>query len=68
MTPTSPACDDLSTPERLALEGGPYAPYFIPGFATGDASSGTSTFYYAMSAWNPYTQVIMQTTIAPSSP
>ena len=57
------ACDNLSDPARTDLSGGEYAPYFITPFTTGDATSGTSTFYYTLSTWNPYTEVIMKTTI-----
>ncbi|MGO9612075.1 MAG: DUF4185 domain-containing protein [Dissulfurispiraceae bacterium] len=61
------ACDDLSPPERRAQAGGNYAPYLIPDFTTGDGARGTSTFYYTMSTWNPYGQVIMKTTIQDES-
>ena len=57
------ACDNLSDPGRLDVSGGEYAPYFISRFTTGDAASATSTFYYTLSTWNPYTEVIMKTTI-----
>jgi Domain of unknown function (DUF4185) len=63
VTPQSPACDNLTVPNRLDVAGGAYGPYFISRFTTGDAAHGTSTFYYTMSTWNPYTQVIMKTTI-----
>jgi len=63
VTPTTPACDNLSAPNRIALAGGAYAPYFISRFTTGDATCGSSTFYYTMATFNPYTQVLMQTTI-----
>jgi hypothetical protein len=56
-------CDTVSDPNRLAEGGGVYGPYFLAGFTTGEAASGTSTFYYTLSTWNPYTQVIMKTTI-----
>jgi hypothetical protein len=61
-------CDNLSTPgpngeDRSDQEGATYAPYPIPRFNTGDASKGASTFYWNMATFNPYTQVIMKTTI-----
>ena len=56
-------CDSLSPPRRQAQSGGNYAPYLIPGFTTGDEARGISTFYYTMSTWNPYGQVIMKSTI-----
>ena len=62
-TPQNPACDDLSPPARLGTQGGEYGPYIMSRFTTGDEAHGTSTFYYTMSTWNPYTQVIMKTTI-----
>ena len=65
-------CDDLSTPgpngvDRNDQEGATYAPYPIPRFNTGDPSQGTSTFYWNMATFNPYTQVIMKTTIQSST-
>lgn len=63
VTPASPACDDLSAPAVAGTWGGYYAPYFLSRFTTGDEVRGTSTFYYTMSTWNPYGQVIMKTTI-----
>ncbi len=57
------ACDNLSPPQRHAQSGGNYAPYLIPRFTSGDEARGSSTFYYTMSTWNPYGQVIMKSTI-----
>jgi hypothetical protein len=34
---------------------------------SGDEARGTSTFYYTMSTWNPYGQVIMKSTIQDNS-
>ena len=60
----SPApCDNLCGPDRIAEAGGDYGPYFISRFTTGDSLKGTSTFYFTMDAWNPYTQVIMKAAI-----
>jgi len=61
------ACDNLSDPGQLDVFGGEYAPYFISRFTTGDAAATTSTFYYTLSTWNPYTEVIMKTTIQASA-
>lgn len=61
-------CDTLSDPGRLDVYGGEYAPYFISRFTTGDAAGGSSTFYYTMSTWNPYTEVVMKTTIQTTAP
>ena len=57
------ACDNLSDPGRLDVFGGEYAPYFLSRFTTADAARATSTFYYTLSTWNPYTQVIMKSSI-----
>ncbi|MDE3088980.1 MAG: DUF4185 domain-containing protein [Chloroflexota bacterium] len=56
-------CDNVSDPGSLDEWGGEYAPYFLSRFTTGDAARATSTFYYTLSTWNPYTEVIMKTTI-----
>ncbi len=56
-------CDDLAGPDRAGVSGRAYGPYVISRFTTGDAAQGTSTLYYTMSTWNPYTQVIMRSTI-----
>ncbi len=66
VTATQPICDSLSGPDRLTQDGGDYGPYFISRFTTGDAAAGTSTFYFTMDTWNPYTQVIMKTMIQTS--
>ncbi|HYW47382.1 MAG TPA: DUF4185 domain-containing protein [Bryobacteraceae bacterium] len=63
VTPTSPVCDQAGDPGREGVGGGTYGPYFISRFTTGSAANGTSTFYYTLSTWNPYVQVIMKTTI-----
>lgn len=63
VTATSPPCDQVGNPGREDTQGGAYGPYFLSPFATGDAASGTSTFYYLLSTWNPYIEVIMKTTL-----
>jgi hypothetical protein len=63
VTADQPVNDGLSPPNRLAVPGGVYSPCFISRFTTGDETRGTSTFYYTMAIWNPYTQVIMKTSI-----
>ena len=63
ITASSPACDQVGDPGKDDIEGGAYGPYFISRFDTGDAAHGTSTFYYTLSTWNPYVQVVMKTTI-----
>ncbi len=56
-------CDQVSDPGRLDVSGGEYGPYFLSGFTTGDAAKAISTFYYTLSTWNPYGQVIMKSEI-----
>ncbi len=63
VTPSQPACDSLSSADRLADGGGNYSPYFISRFTSGDSLQGTSSFYYVVSTWNPYQVVIMQSSI-----
>jgi len=63
LTADNQACDDVSAPNRLVVWCGDYGPYFISRFTTGDERRVTSTFYWTMDTWNPYTQVIMKTTI-----
>jgi hypothetical protein len=63
---TPNACDNLCGPDRLADPGGEYGPYFISRFTTGDSLLGTSTFYFTLDTWNPYTQVIMKASIKSS--
>jgi uncharacterized protein (TIGR03437 family) len=63
VTATSPACDQVGDAGRDDVGGGAYGPYFLSRFTAGDAAHGTSTFYYTLSTWNPYVQVIMKTTI-----
>jgi uncharacterized protein (TIGR03437 family) len=60
-----PPCDNLSDPDRLTIAGTHYAPYFISDFTSGNPD-GTSTFYYTMATFNPYTQLIMKATIQPA--
>jgi uncharacterized protein (TIGR03437 family) len=63
VTATSPACDQVGNPGREDTQGGAYGPYFLSNFTTGDTASGASTFYYMLSTWNPYIEVVMKTTI-----
>ena len=56
-------CDDLAGPSQLADFGGGYGPYILGRYTTGDAAQGTSTFYYTLSTWIPYTEVILQSSL-----
>ncbi len=63
VTPATPACDNLGGPAVAGNWGGAYGPYFISRFTTGDEARRTSTFYYTLSTWIPYGQVIVKSTI-----
>jgi hypothetical protein len=54
-------CDNLEDPGRQNESGDPYGPYQFEGLATGDKNS--TTIYFTMSTWNPYTVVLMKTTL-----
>lgn len=58
----SKKCDALSDPERENESGGPYGPYQFEDYAVGDSRS--TTIYFTMSTWNPYTVVLMTTTLS----
>ncbi len=58
----SEQCDALSDPGREKASGDPYGPYQFRDFATGDSHS--TTIYFAMSTWNPYTVVLMRSTLS----
>jgi hypothetical protein len=55
--------NDLMKPN---VWGGEYGPYQFEDLATGD--SGTTTIYFTMSTWNPYTVVLMKATLGLSDP
>lgn len=50
--------DNISDPFREPQWGGPYGPYLIDKFTSGN--NGTSTIYFTLSTWNPYTTVLMR--------
>ena len=50
-------------PAGTACKAAGAGPYFLSRFTTGAAADGSSTFYYTLSVWNPYVQVIMKSTI-----
>ncbi len=56
--------DSLSDPGREEVGGDAYGPYQFPDFATGHDS--TTTIYFTMSTWNPYTVVWMKATLKKS--
>ena len=63
VTSALPQCDDLAGPNQMAESGGEYGPYFLSRYTTGDPAKGTSTIYYTLSTWIPYTEVIMRTSL-----
>jgi len=60
---TEPPCDNLSDPDRISTPGTHYAPFFISRFTSGSSADSTSTFYYTLATFNPYTQVVMKLTV-----
>lgn len=59
-------CDSVMDPGRENTSGGVYGPYQFKQFATGDsaATHPSTTIYFTMSIWNPYTVVLMKSTLA----
>jgi hypothetical protein len=51
-------CDSVHDPGREYEWGGEYGPYQFENFAAGDNQS--TTIYFTMSTWNPYTVVLMK--------
>lgn len=51
-------CDSVHDAGRENVWGGEYGPYQFEHFATGDSLS--TTIYFTMSTWNPYTVVLMK--------
>ncbi len=51
-------CDQLSGPGFENVWGGEYGPFQFEELATGDNAS--TTIYFTMSTWNPYTVVLMK--------
>jgi hypothetical protein len=60
-----PSHDNISDPLRFSEWGGAYGPYLIDKFTKG--SSETSTIYFTLSTWNPYTTVLMRADLKLSS-
>jgi hypothetical protein len=54
-------CDNVHDPGRENVWGGEYGPYQFDGLAVGDDC--TTTIYFTMSTWNPYTVVLMKATL-----
>jgi hypothetical protein len=51
-------CDSVQDPGREDVYGGEYGPYQYTHYAKG--SKGSTTIYFNMSTWNPYTVVLMK--------
>ena len=58
-------CDNVHDPGREYEWGGEYGPYQFEKLATGNDTS--TTIYYTMSTWNPYTVVLMKSKLVKSS-
>lgn len=56
------ACRDVSDPHSAGQAGDAYGPYLISRFTRG-TPGGASDIYYLMSTWNPYTVVLMRSTL-----
>jgi len=54
-------CDEVSDPNREKEWGGEYGPYQFEDLAVGSDTS--TTIYFTMSTWNPYTVVLMKATL-----
>ena len=54
-------CDEVQDEGTDDVWGGAYGPYQIAELAT--AGHGTSTIYFTMSTWNPYTVVLMRASL-----
>ncbi|HSK39734.1 MAG TPA: DUF4185 domain-containing protein [Arenibaculum sp.] len=57
------ACGSVSDPHTPDRAGDAYGPYLIPRFTRGTPGQ-TSDIYYLMSTWNPYTVVLMRSTLS----
>ena len=53
-----PGYDNITDLGRTNEIGGPYGPYLVDKFTKGN--SETSTVYFTLSTWNPYTTVLMK--------
>lgn len=56
-------CDEVSDPKREKEYGGEYGPYQFEDMVIGNNSAATTTIYFTMSTWNPYTVVLMKAII-----
>ncbi|MCJ7654877.1 MAG: DUF4185 domain-containing protein [Dehalococcoidia bacterium] len=54
-------CDEVSDPNQEKKWGGEYGPYQFEDLAVGSDTS--TTIYFTMSTWNPYTVVLMKATL-----
>lgn len=57
-------CDSVHDPGRENVWGGEYGPYQFEDLAVGNET--TTTIYFTMSTWNPYTVVLMKATLQKS--
>ena len=56
---THPACDQMASADDDG--GSAYGPYMIPGLS--ETHGDTTTIYYTVSTWSPYTVILMKTTL-----
>ncbi len=59
--PSFRQCDSVNDPGQENTWGGEYGPYQFEDFAIG--TDNTTTIYFTMSTWNPYTVVLMKATL-----
>lgn len=59
-------CDSVHDSGREYVWGGEYGPYQFEDFATGNDTE--TTIYYTLSTWNPYTVVLMKSTLKLETP
>jgi hypothetical protein len=63
--PAEESVRDVSTAINRRAWGGEYAPYLLPSRYV-KATAAQSSFYFALSTWNPYQVVLMRTEIKPN--
>lgn len=56
-------CDNAFDAGREYEWGGDYGPYQFPEFATSTDSATNTTIYFTQSTWNPYTVILMKSTL-----
>ena len=62
MHAVKPACDAVADPGRDAEWGGEYGPYLIESLT--ESHDRGATIRFAMSTWNPYETVLMESELS----